>query len=237
MLNLWIKISLVTTAARKCLSRLCDLFHFLLYRRRLSENTVWLLRIQRSREISIINPWTYACDFAQQYFLSYFKSAKGKREREKGREQRVMQNPQHLSMKPLRITAASIRREIFNLAQPSDNHRAAPSTNLLKPSLTIPDWPARIFLFPITPVTLRIFTHRYLSSRIINVIDKYFLCREDRLFVTMLLSNCYYSKHERLPICVWRTCHPILTSHNAYLIYYIQSLLFLLTCFRQLIMF
>lgn len=44
-----------------------------------------------------------------------------------------MQNPQHLSMKPSRITdGCTIRREIFNLAQPSDSHRAVRSTDLLK---------------------------------------------------------------------------------------------------------
>jgi len=71
-----------------------------------------------------------------------------------------MQNPQHLSMKPLRITdGRTIRREIFNLAQPSDSpvYRLVKAVSLFR--IDLPDF------FSITPAEHYEFTRAVISRR------------------------------------------------------------------------
>lgn len=148
MLHPRIKISLITIAVRKCFSRLRDLFHFLLYRGRLSENTIRLLRIQKLGNINNKSLNVRARAILPSNIFSRISSL-----REREREQRVMQNPQHLSMKPLRITAAYPSGVKFSIWL---NHRTTieqlRSTDLLKPSLTISeiDLP-KFFFFPSHP--------------------------------------------------------------------------------------
>lgn len=93
-------------------------FHFSVTRDRLNGNAIRLLGIRKPGNIN--NKSLNVARAAPAIFSLVFRSS---------RKQRVMQNPQHLSMKPPppldHGRAGTIRREIFNLAQPSDSYRAA----------------------------------------------------------------------------------------------------------------